>query len=145
MSWGTKIAVLYIGFILMIAFLIFRTTSQNVDLVSDDYYHQELEYQNRINQRAAEQQLSVHPVVSVKNGSVEILFPDSLMDLGVSGSAFFYRSSDAAKDVTVELNPDTRGLQVVSREVFAEGHYSVQLNWTSHGQVYYYESHLFIP
>lgn len=144
-SWGTKIAILYIGFVLMIVFLIVRTSMQNVDLVSEDYYQQELEYQDRINQSTAEQQLTVHPQVAVLDGSVAIIFPDSLADLGLIGSAFFYRSSDASKDVTIELKPDTSGMQSISTDVFVEGHYGVQLTWTSLGQVYYYESQLYIP
>jgi len=145
MSWGYKIAILYIGFVLLIGFMIFRTSTENVDLVSDDYYQQELKYQDKINQSAAEQKLTVHPKVTASDGIVAIVFPDSLADLGVTGTAFFYRAADASKDVTIELHPDTGGVQTISADIFAEGQYGVELTWTSDGQVYYYESQLFIP
>jgi hypothetical protein len=145
MSWGIKIAILYVGFVLLIVFLIIRTSTQNVDLVSDDYYQQELKYQEKINQSIAEQKLTVHPQVVIRDGAVKIIFPDSLLKFGVSGTAFFYRSADASKDVTVELAPAADGTQLVGTDAFAEGQYSVQLTWNSLGQVYYYESQLYIP
>ena len=43
MNWGKKIAVLYIGFVIMIGFLVYKSTQQNTDLVSDDYYKKEKE------------------------------------------------------------------------------------------------------
>ena len=45
MNWGYKILTVYIIFIAGILFLVFKSSNQNQDLVTKDYYEQELKYQ----------------------------------------------------------------------------------------------------
>ena len=49
-SWGTKIATLYIGFVGLIILMVSMSMRQRVDLVSEDYYNRELAYQDKINE-----------------------------------------------------------------------------------------------
>jgi hypothetical protein len=37
-SWGYKIAALYIGFVLLVLFMVFMAMQQKIELVSPDYY-----------------------------------------------------------------------------------------------------------
>jgi hypothetical protein len=145
MSWGIKIAALYIAFAGMIVFLVFRTSRENIDLVTDDYYQQELQYQDRIDQNTAANKLGAQPVVRISDGQVEIIFPDSVVKQGISGQAVFYRPSDASKDLVIELNTDSEGVQAVDLARFITGSYQLKLNWVSDGQPYYFETQLYIP
>ena len=52
LSWGYKIAFVYIIFVAGIGFLVFKASSQKFDLVTKDYYDQELKYQEVIDQAA---------------------------------------------------------------------------------------------
>ena len=48
MSWGTKIAFLYLSFATMIGVMVYKSVTQSVDLVAPNYYEQELKYQDKI-------------------------------------------------------------------------------------------------
>ncbi|MGL6269890.1 MAG: FixH family protein, partial [Chitinophagaceae bacterium] len=49
-NWGYKIAVFYLVFIAGIMFLVIKSSRQQMDLVTTDYYAQELKYQDKIDQ-----------------------------------------------------------------------------------------------
>ena len=49
MNWGYKILLVYAVFIAGILFLVYKASSQKMDLVTPDYYEQELKYQSQIN------------------------------------------------------------------------------------------------
>ena len=48
MNWGYKILIVYIVFIAGIVTLVYKSSVQNQDLVVNDYYDQELKYQDKI-------------------------------------------------------------------------------------------------
>ena len=50
MNWGYKILMVYVIFIAGILLLVFKSSSQNQDLVTEDYYEQELKYQQKIDE-----------------------------------------------------------------------------------------------
>jgi hypothetical protein len=145
MSWGIKIAIVYASFVGMIVFLVFRTAHENIDLVTQDYYQQELEFQNRIDQTTAMHQLGEEPAITITTEGVEIVFPDSVVRQGVAGRAVFYRASDASKDFIVELQVDEAGAQLVDHSRFLSGMYQLRLIWMSDGHPYYFEKQLYIP
>ena len=45
MNWGYKIMLAYVVFIAGILFLVFKSSSQKVELVTENYYEQELKFQ----------------------------------------------------------------------------------------------------
>jgi hypothetical protein len=48
MNWGKGIVIALTLFIVFISFLVVKIMSQDVDLVSEDYYKQEIDYEARI-------------------------------------------------------------------------------------------------
>jgi hypothetical protein len=48
MNWGYKIAITFILFGALIIFMVVKSFQQNIDLVTDDYYQEELKYQQQI-------------------------------------------------------------------------------------------------
>ena len=52
LNWGYKIAIFYILFVVGIVFLVFKASNQKVDLVTADYYGEEVRYQGRRIDRA---------------------------------------------------------------------------------------------
>jgi hypothetical protein len=144
MSWGTKIAVLYIGFVAMIVLLIARTTRENVDLVTEDYYQQELQYQDRIDQRTAATASGMQPEVTITGSHIEITFPGNTAGKSCTGTIQFYRPSDAAKDFTVPVATDSNRVQLVDLSLLEQGLYQLKFAWTS-DQQYYSETQLYVP
>ncbi|MBL0070976.1 MAG: FixH family protein [Bacteroidetes bacterium] len=47
-SWGYRVMFLYIGFAGLIIYFVTRSINEKVDLVTPDYYAQELKFQDKI-------------------------------------------------------------------------------------------------
>lgn len=50
-TWGTGIALTLTAFVLAMAFAVYKVMQQDYDLVTTDYYEQELIYQQKIDQK----------------------------------------------------------------------------------------------
>ena len=58
MDFGGKIIILYLSFVGLILTLVFMSYGQKVELVSADYYAQEINFQQKINATNNEKSLS---------------------------------------------------------------------------------------
>jgi nitrogen fixation protein FixH len=140
MSWGTKIFMLYGGFVALIAFLVVSSMRQNVDLVAEDYYQQELQYQNKIDQSTAAIKNGYSPAFVVNDDQVSVVFPDTVRSIGINGEVVFYRPDNKALDFTEQIALDNAGKMSIPRSMFSAGMYQAKVMWKSAGQDYYYES-----
>lgn len=139
MSWGIKISILYIGFVILILTMVGMTMGEKADLVSKDYYDQEIKYQgkiDRINRTAAlEEQLTWE----IKQGSVSLKFPEKFKKENISGSVYFFRPSDAAMDKMIEFSQDTLSIRNISTEKLKKGLYKMEISWKVNKEEYYNE------
>lgn len=145
MNWGKRIVILYVAFMVMILFMVFRTMNESVDLVSKDYYQKELKFQQQIDRSAESQTLDEQPEAKIVNGGVEIQFPEKLAKENLSGKIEFYRPSDSSKDLSFNIQTDSAGAQLVSTEKMIKGIYNIQLAWEAGGKNYYNELAIYIP
>ncbi len=145
MSWGIRIVIVYVAFVAMIVFMIVRTMGEKVELVTSDYYQEELRFQQQIDKANAVKDLGAVPMITANAEAIEIQFPDTLMQQGITGKIRLYRASDASKDVVMDLRPGADGMQLVSTENLLTGLYDVKLSWSSGGEDYYYERSIYIP
>lgn len=143
MNWGTRITILYVGFVAMIGTMVFFTMREHVDLVSADYYQKELKYQDQIDRMSASKSLAVQPEVRVSRENVTIVFPS--LEGDVNGNLNFYRPADASRDFSLPISIDSARTQVVPADRFVSGLYTVQISWTANGKNYYNETPVSIP
>ena len=139
MSWGVKITMLYTGFALLIATMVSLSISQKVDLVSKDYYEQELQFQNKINLMDRTKLLSEQLSWQVQNDELVLDFPDQFKGQQTSGKVFFFRPSDAVLDKNFELQTDTLNTKRMSIKKLKSGLYKIQINWEVENIQYYNE------
>ena len=142
MNWGTRIVILYAGFVIMILVLVFRSGRENTDLVADDYYTQELQYQDHIDGQQELINSGLAPVVGLKNGKVLVQLPDELSGVGVKGTISFYRPDDKSKD---RIYAAAAGELIFPVSDFSTGNYSVKMSWENGGKYYYNETSIYIP
>jgi hypothetical protein len=142
-SWGTKIAALYIGFVLLIITMVFMSMNQKIDLVSNDYYQKELEFQTKINEMNNANSLSERITYTFEDG-ITIHFPSVFKDKIVQGEIYFFRPSDASSDykIKIELN-DLK--QVIDSENLSKGMYKMRISWSSGETDYFTEETIIIP
>jgi hypothetical protein len=142
MNWGTSIVVTFILFAGFIGGMVFLMSRQQVDLVRDDYYQDEIAYQRHIN-RLARTTLLTNPVTMTYEPTaqqVTIVLPDSLQ----KGEVTFYRPSDRRQDMRVNIKRNPQHAQRISTEKLAKGYWKVQLNWSDGQLDYFKEESLFI-
>ena len=143
MSWGSKITVLYLGFVALILSLVFMSVKQKVELVTPDYYKQELNYENRIAALNNYEGLTEKIIVSNENKKVTIRFPQISGTKKFSGEIIFFRPADSAKDITMKLETDEEGKQVIENKKLERGLYKIQISWKQDGKEFYFEDSLF--
>lgn len=130
---------LYTGFVLLIATMVSLSISQKVDLVSKDYYEQELQFQNKINLMDRTKLLSEQLSWQVQNDELVLDFPDQFKGQQTSGKVFFFRPSDAVLDKNFELQTDTLNTKSMSIKKMKSGLYKIQINWEVENIQYYNE------
>lgn len=138
-SWGIKITVLYLGFVALVIALVSMAMRQNVDLVSKDYYEQELKFQDKINKSNRSQALKEPLTWEVKQGALLLKFPEQFQGQKISGSIYFFRPSDAAMDKIISLPGDTNLSVNIATDKLNRGLYKIQISWEVNNEEYYNE------
>jgi nitrogen fixation protein FixH len=143
--WPVGLVLFFIVFTAYIVGFVIFASRQKMDLVRQDYYDQEIRFQQQMDrvQRTA-------PVLA--NAGVEYdraadLVTVSLLSFSrgeVSGAVSFYRPSDASMDNHVPLGLDPAGRQCISVRSLGTGFWKVRVQWTTAGQEYFFEKPIVI-
>ncbi|MBV8254720.1 MAG: FixH family protein [Chitinophaga sp.] len=144
MNWGHKIILVFVIFAAGILTLVTKSIGTKIDMVTPDYYSDELKYQQVIDGRNNAEALSAPVKVTQPEEAVNIAMPHELIGQNFSGTVSFYRPSDSKKDFEVPLQPDGSGNQTVGREKFIRGNYRVKIRWEMNNKPYYQEQVLHI-
>ncbi|TAE47239.1 MAG: hypothetical protein EAZ89_18455 [Bacteroidetes bacterium] len=140
MNWGYKIAALYTAFVLMILVLVFAASRQSYNLVTKDYYAEEIRYGERMEEIRNAQALT-NPVKISYEGDlrqVSVSFPEEMRT--PKGEIVMYRPSDERADKRFDLAPDAAtGIQQVETGSLSRGLWRVQLRWEADGKAYFQE------
>ena len=143
MNWGYKIALVYLGFVALILVLVFASSKQHFDLVSNDYYGEEIAYQKVIdagkNQSALAAPISVH----ANENAVILDFPESFKGKTLSGSVQFYCAMDSKYDRDFKINSSENSVSF-NREKLANQRYIAKISLECEGKKYYQESEIYL-
>jgi hypothetical protein len=144
MGWGTKIAILYIGFVLLILTMVLKSMTHTVDLVSTDYYEQELKFQEKINGTKNTDSLHLVFKTEARNNMVSITYPEQWLGRTITGKILFYRHSDSALDLSCSADQNDKGTQVFASGKFRRGSYKMLCDFVVDGKKFCYEENLFM-
>jgi hypothetical protein len=139
MSWGIKVVLFYSSFVIFMIVLVSMSMRQDFDLVTDDYYRQEIAYQKRINQISNSKQLSVPLRIMVLNDSLilRVLFPENLSD--IKGTIHLYCPHNAKNDQIIPIQPNDEYIQDVDIALLPKGLWRVKIEWSASGNEFYNE------
>lgn len=145
MNWGHKIIFSFIAFTIFLGVLVYKSFQSKVNLVSQDYYKQEIVFQDQINK--IENELALEKSVSIVHNSrlneLLIIFPRELEVK--SASLTLYRPSDASMDRSWDLQLDQENADKISTESLSGGLWQVQVEWSDQSNSYYKEQNIFLP
>ncbi|MDZ7607986.1 MAG: FixH family protein [Cyclobacteriaceae bacterium] len=141
MNWGWKIAILYSGFVVMTLGMVFYFMGHKVDLVAEDYYKQEIAYQDQID-KMSNSQAMLQPLgidLDRQTLSAIIRFPTEHASAGIQGSVQLYRPANSDEDKSFDILIDSTGVQSVLLTGFSKGLWKIKVMWNSGGKDYYSE------
>lgn len=141
-SWGYKIAFAYLLFVAGIVFLAFKASQEKFDLVTKDYYEEELKYQQVIDQAANAAGLSAPVKIEKTGGSMTITFPDEMKNKKKLVDFYLYYPADAKKDFRLSFETNDANYTQPLPETIS-GMYELKLSWTAEGLKYYHEQKIF--
>lgn len=143
-SWGWKIVILYCSFVAMMLFLVVLSVRENIDLVVDNYYEQDLKYETQIqkmkNAKQLQQDITLQYAVSDKQ--VVLHYPK--LEETLQGNITLFRPSDRKLDFQVPINVDSANSQVISAADMKTGLWRVKIEWAQGKTPYYTEHTIFV-
>lgn len=141
MNWGRKLILVFIAFAGLMSTLVYMCMQQNFELVSKDYYSEELRYQDKIDGTNNANRLSEF-VINQNSENLVIKLPKEMSGLAVNGQALFYCPTDASKDKKIALETDAEGRQFISKAQLAKAKYLLKVNWKAGNDIYYTEKNV---
>lgn len=137
-TWGHGIVVALLSFMLFILSMIFYFSRnwQNSEMVSHNYYEEELRYQEVIDAKNNAAQLKEQPTVTQTPQGISIVFPVSVRPENGKAQFELFRTDDANLDIKKEEDMgDKLGFTIPAR-VLSSGSYTLKLRWTKNNTPY---------
>jgi len=138
LNWGAGIAILYSGFVAMILVLVGMSASQKIDLVTDNYYAEELRFQDKINKTERAKALDDPLTWEVNAKGISIHYPKSFSEKNLGGKINLYCPSDDSKDLLFQVN-STNNTQFIPSSKIPDGRYYLQIDWKNGEETYWNE------
>ncbi|MCF8240597.1 MAG: FixH family protein [Melioribacteraceae bacterium] len=144
MSWGTRIVIAFILFFILVAVVFTIASSQRVDLVTEDYYAKEIEYQDQIDRMTRANELSEQLAINYDGSSLLFSFPKTFIPAQIEGNIHFYRPSDAREDKQFPIKLlESHELKMNGGD-FSKGLWKIKVDWSVNDIEYFNEKKLMI-
>lgn len=138
-SWGWKITVLYSSFAVLMIGLVIASMRQNFDLVSDEYYKDEIAYQKVIDASKNEAQLEGTLAIHADKSTLVIDFPVDMKGKVLKGEVKFYSPVNAGWDKTFSINAPDNTMSIPLLDLQPTS-YKIKISYMADGKEYYRES-----
>lgn len=137
MNFGKWIFVSFVLFAAFIATLVGVCVRQDVNLVSKEYYSDELKHQQKMTHIQNVRLLAEPPEISVTENVVKISFPQ--FEKIEKGELHILRPSDEHLDHKFRLASIKDTVQYFPLKPWTPGLYRASMEWTMGGRDYYFE------
>ncbi|WP_412985928.1 FixH family protein [Pontimicrobium sp. IMCC45349] len=140
-NWGTGIVLAFIGFI---AFILYFVINMNIndkydhDLVTEEYYKEELEYQKDINKLNNAKKLSQDIDYNRTPEGLMISFPENLDIKKITGKVFLYRPSNKQLDFETPISLSKPHLLIPDKRL-VDGRWNIKIDWQYNGKSYLFK------
>ncbi|NDA61355.1 MAG: hypothetical protein EBX50_04860 [Chitinophagia bacterium] len=145
MNWGRSLILVFVLFAAFMAYLVFRASNTHFDLVSKDYYKDELRYQDKINGLQHAAMLSSPVQMQINNQMLNIELPAEMKGKTIQGELWLYCKTDAGKDARIPIHVDSITSFSIQLSGRPPGTYLAKLHWESLQVPYDFEQEITIP
>ena len=143
-NWGTGIVLAFIAFIAFIMYFVvlsFRDPASNHDLVTDDYYKKELNYQEDLDAARNLEKAGGGMQVRITAEGLTVRFPESMDPEGIEGTVSLYRPSNKQLDFKTPIQLSERQL-LIPKSRLLDGRWDIRVDWTYKGAPYLFQQKL---
>jgi hypothetical protein len=140
-NWGTGIVIAFIGFI---SFILYFVISMNFnakydhDLVTEDYYAEELTYQDDIDKLDNAEKLDENITYKKTEEGLLISFPKALDITKITGKVFLYRPSNKQLDFDTAISLSKPYLLIPDNRL-VDGRWNIKIDWQYNGISYLFK------
>lgn len=130
-NWGTGIV---IGIISFMSFILYFVITMSVnkkydhDLVSEQYYKDEMAYQTEIDSEKSMKRDFKNLLSTKTNEGWLFKFPDTILQGKIKGNVSFYRPSNSKLDFELPLNI-VNGSMLVPKKQLLEGRWNIRMKF----------------
>ena len=144
-TWGNAIFLVMTAFILLMTSFMIRAASNQEELVAENYYEQEIEYQGQIDKLNMTSTPSQTVRMTVEGSELVIEMPMDVRDKTITGELYLQRPSDSRADERMPITLDANRMMRVALGERLKGAYNVQLDWSADGTAYLSKDRIYVP
>jgi hypothetical protein len=143
-NWGTGIVIAFIAFI---SFIMYFVINMNInkkydhDLVTEDYYKKELEFQNDINKETNAKSLTQNIEWEKSDKGITLTFPKVFNTENITGKVFLYRPSNKQFDFETTISLSNHNLLIPDKRLL-DGRWNIKVDWQYNGKSYLYKKEI---
>lgn len=142
--WPLGIILTFAVFISGMAWVVTIAATHPDYLVSNNYYEQELKFQQQINAAARAQKSGAGIFHDAAAGNVVIKLNAGELKRNFSGTVEFYRPSAPDLDHQIKLEPGVDGTQTLNVSRLARGPWRLLVKWNAGGHSYFLEQRIIL-
>lgn len=142
MNWGHKITIAIVAFMSFILYMVVQASMRSVDLEADNYYQQEIQYQDRVDAMTNAKGMEEQFIITQKSNELVVEYPAEVRLDEIKGQLHFFKPDNSSLDKVVKIDIDAKGTQSIPLSELSKGVYVLKANWTATGKDYYIEKAL---
>ena len=143
-NWGTAIVIAFVCFISFIMYFVITMstdTRYEHDLVVEDYYGQELQFQDDIDKEEHSKTLSAAITWKKTQEGIQITFPKNLEINHIKGKVFLYRPSNKHLDFETQISLSNHNLLIPDKRLL-DGRWNIKIDWKYKDKSYMYKKEI---
>ena len=144
MNWGKSIVVVIVAFISFILYFVIKMNTDSKydhDLVTEEYYKKELNYQQEIDAAKNTKQLGEDIEVIRTEDGLKINLPASFTNKKIEGKVFLYRPSNKQLDFEIPILLSNTYLLVPDKRLL-DGRWNITVNATKNNKSYLFKKEI---
>lgn len=136
-NWGTGIFIAIVLFMSFILSFFYRSFSPELrhDLVSEDYYKDELHYQEDIDKMNNALKLDQNIILDNSATGINIVFPENMDYNNITGNIVFQRLSNIKLDFNQNIDLKSNRLTIPD-SLLVSGKWVIKIDWQYDGEKY---------
>ena len=143
-NWGTGIVITIIAFMAFILYFVIAMSTDEAfshDLVVEDYYQQELKFQDEIDASQNFANLREEIIIDKTKEGLKIKFPNQFDSEKVKGKVFLYRPSNKQLDFEIPISISNTYLLVPEKSLL-DGRWNIKISWNYKNTDYLFKKEL---